>query len=125
MNKVGLGSRVINFLVDTAIIFIITYIVNSIWVFYALYYHVFYLQFSYIFLLVQFVYYFFFELIFSRTPGKWLSYSRVVNKTGGRPSFLQILLRSLTRLLPIDCFFIPFVENTLHDYISKTEVVEV
>ncbi|MEP7320040.1 MAG: RDD family protein [Panacibacter sp.] len=125
MNKVGLGSRVINFLVDTAIIFIITYIVNSVWVFYALYYHVFYLQFSYIFLLVQFVYYFFFELIFSRTPGKWLSYSRVVNKTGGRPAFLQILLRSLTRLLPIDCFFIPFVENTLHDYISKTEVAEV
>lgn len=125
MNKVGIGSRVINFLVDTAIIFIITYIANSGWVFYAMYYHVYYLQFPYIFAMVQFVFYLFFELLFSRTPGKWLTYTKVVNAKGGKPSFLQILLRSFIRVIPIDCFFIPFLDKPLHDYLSKTEVVEV
>jgi uncharacterized RDD family membrane protein YckC len=65
-----------------------------------------------------------FESIFSRTPGKWLSLSKVVNKNGKKATFLQIVLRSLARLTIIDCFFIPFLDKTLHDFISKTEVVE-
>jgi len=125
MNKVGIGSRVLNFLVDTILIFIITYFVNSVWVFYALYYHVYYLQFPYIFIMVQFVYYFFFELLFSRSPGKWLTYCKVVNSKKGKPSFLQFLVRSLIRIIPIDCFFIPFLDKPLHDYLSKTDVVEI
>ncbi|HXL54878.1 MAG TPA: RDD family protein, partial [Chitinophagaceae bacterium] len=63
--------------------------------------------------------------LFSRTPGKWLSLSKVVNKKGKKTSFLQILLRSIVRLTIIDCFFIPFLDKPLHDYVSKTEVVEV
>ena len=125
MNKVGIGTRTLNFLVDSAIIFVIAYIVNTGWVFYAQYYHVYYVQFPYIFMMVQFVYYLFFELLFARTPGKWLTYSKVVNAKGGKPSFIQFLVRSFIRIFPIDCFFIPFLDKTLHDYLSKTEVVEV
>ena len=71
------------------------------------------------------VYYLFFETLFKRTPGKWLSFSKVVNNNGGKPAFWQILVRSVIRLTIIDCFFIPFLDKTLHDYLSKTEVVEV
>jgi uncharacterized RDD family membrane protein YckC len=50
-----------------------------------------------------------------------------VNKTGGKPSFPQIILRSLVRLLLlIDWLPFPFLkEKALHDYLSGTEVVEI
>jgi hypothetical protein len=57
--------------------------------------------------------------------GKLASYSKVVNNAGKRPNILQILIRSLIRLTIIDMFFIPFLDKTLHDYCSKTNVVEV
>ena len=124
MNKVGIGTRVLNFLIDTTIIFVISYIVNHAWVFYATFYHVYYLSFPYSFFGVMFVYYLFFEGIFARSPGKWLSVSKVVNNRGGKPSFFQAIIRSLARLTVIDCFFIPFLDKTLHDYLSRTNVVE-
>ncbi len=71
---------------------------------------------------------FFFEAIWKRTPGKWLALTKVVNKTGGKPSFFQILTRSVVRVLGviiIDSVFISFMGKTLHDFVSKTEVVEV
>jgi len=125
MNTVGIGTRVLNFLTDTAIIFLVTYIANHAWAFYATWYHIFYLGFPYTFGMIIFVYYLFFESIFARTPGKWFTITKVVNKKGGKPSFLQVFIRSLTRLTVIDCFFIPFLDKTLHDYLSSTEVVEV
>ena len=79
------------------------------------------MQFSWI---TIFIYYTFFEAIFKRSPSKWLTISKVVNKQGGKPAFWQILIRSLIRLTIIDCFFIPFLDKPLHDYLSKTEVVE-
>jgi hypothetical protein len=33
-------------------------------------------------------------------------------------------LRSASRLVLIDMFFIPFLDKTLHDFFSNTEVVE-
>jgi len=78
-----------------------------------------------IFAAVLFVYYFIFELIWARTPGKWLSYSKVVDKKGLKPGFGKIFLRNLARLTIIDCFFYPFLNKTLHDFVSSTEVVEV
>jgi uncharacterized RDD family membrane protein YckC len=73
---------------------------------------------------VMFVYYTLFEAAFKRSPAKWITFSRVVSRNSGKPSFWQIVLRSLVRLTIIDCFFIPFLDKPLHDYLSKTEVVE-
>ncbi len=124
MNKVGIGTRVLNFLVDTFFIFLLSYAAYKGWTFYAFYYGIIYFPFYYFFFGVLFLYYLVFESIFERTPGKWLTFSKVVNKKGGKSSFIQIFLRSIVRLTIIDCFFIPFLEKTLHDYVSKTEVVE-
>lgn len=125
MKKVGIGTRVANFLVDTLLIFGLSYLVSMVWAFYSQYYGLYYLPFYIIFYAVLFIYYLLFELIFKRTPGKWLTMTKVVNRQGMKASFIQIFLRSLLRLTIIDCFFYPFFENTLHDHLSKTEVVEV
>ncbi len=125
MKKTGIGTRVLNFLIDTALIFILAYIVNSVWVFYAVFYHIFYLSFGFCFMLVLLVYYLFFEGIFARSPGKWFTMSKVVNSNGGKSSFFQAIIRSLVRITVIDCFFIPFLDKPLHDYLSKTDVIEV
>ncbi|MBS1729554.1 MAG: RDD family protein [Bacteroidetes bacterium] len=124
MRKVGIGTRVMNFLVDTTIIFIITYIVYKIWNFNVFYYHIPYYPFYYFMALILFLYYLVFESINGRTVGKLLTISRVANAAGGKPSFFQILIRSLIRITVIDCFFIPFLNMPLHDFLSKTYVVD-
>jgi len=125
MNQVGIGTRVINFLTDTAIISLIAFILNKVWVFYVVYWNYSYINPLWIFAAVLFIYYFIFESIWARTPGKWLSYTKVVDKKGLKPNFGKIFLRSIVRLTVIDCFFIPFLNPTLHDFVSKPEVVEV
>jgi uncharacterized RDD family membrane protein YckC len=124
MRKTGLGTRVTNFIVDTLIVFGITYGINRWWDFYVMYWQYPFIPLYDFFFGLIFIYYTVFEGIFKRTPGKWLSISKVVNKHGGRPAFWQIIVRSLIRLTIIDCFFIPFIDKPLHDYLSKTEVVE-
>jgi uncharacterized RDD family membrane protein YckC len=125
MIKVGIGTRVLNFLVDTFLLFWLAYAAYKVGYFYAFYYKAYYFPFYYYFFAMQFLYYFVFESMFLRTPGKWLTLSRVVTNGGKKPSLGQIFIRSLFRVLPIDCFFLPFLEKTLHDAVSKTEVVEV
>ena len=124
MKKVGIGTRVLNCLIDTTIIFLLSYFASEGWKFYVFYWHYTYISFPWFFSSILFLYYLLFESLFSRTPGKWLSISKVVNAKGAKPNFFQIVLRSLVRLTVIDAFFLPFLDKTLHDYVSKTEVVE-
>ncbi|MBV9963689.1 MAG: RDD family protein [Parafilimonas sp.] len=124
MNKAGFGTRVLNFIIDTLLIFGIAYIVNNLWDVQVMYWHYPFIPFYGIFWIIMFVYYMFFEMIFKRSPAKWLTFSKVVNKDGKRPAFWQIMVRSLIRLTIIDCFFIPFLDKPLHDYLSKTDVVQ-
>ncbi len=131
MNKVGIGTRVLNFLVDTLVIFLISYIISKINEYYAEQFKLrnahfkYYFNFGYLFFVVLFFYYFLAELFFKRTIGKLISFTKVVSHSNTKPNVLQILIRSLVRLIIIDMFFIPFLDKTLHDYLSKTEVVEI
>lgn len=125
MKQVGIGTRVINFLTDTGIIFLVSFILNKAWLFYVVYWNYPYINPLWIFSGFLVLYYFTFEVLWARTPGKWLSYTKVVDKKGLKPNFVKIFLRSIVRLTVIDCFFIPFLNKTLHDFVSKTEVVEV
>jgi uncharacterized RDD family membrane protein YckC len=124
MNEVGIGSRVINFTVDTILIALIAYGLykwNNFYVYY--WQHKFY-PFYLFFYPMVFVYYTIFEAIAGRSPGKWLSITRVRNLRGEPPAFYQVLLRSLLRLTFIDMFFIIIFDRPLHDQLSKTRVVE-
>lgn len=125
MKVVGTGTRVLNFLIDTLLIFIIGYVFAKWYNFHVMYWHYTPLPPYSFFFISLFVYYFIFEAIWKRTPGKWLSISKVVNKAGKQPSILQVLVRSIVRLTVIDLFFIPFLDGrTLHDYLSNTYVIE-
>lgn len=125
MNKAGFGIRVINFIIDTLLIFAISYGVNNFWDIQVSYWHYPFIPFYTIFWITIFVYYTFFESIFKRSPAKWISFSKVVSNNGKKAAFWQIIIRSLVRLTIIDCFFIPFLDKPLHDYLSKTDVVAV
>ncbi len=128
MKNVGIGTRVLIFLVDFSIICLITAGIKRGWDFYVFYYHLFFMPVFYFLAIIGFVYYLFFEAIWKRTPGKWLTLTKVVSKAGGKPSFFQIFTRSAVRVLGviiIDSVFISFLDKTLHDYVSQTEVVEV
>jgi uncharacterized RDD family membrane protein YckC len=87
------------------------------------------LNFGWFFFGSLFIYYFIFELLFAKTPAKWLTACKVVAAKSTahqsqKASVGQILIRSLARLIIIDPFFIPFLGTTLHDYLSGTMVVE-
>lgn len=129
MKSVGIGTRIINFLVDTTIIFFISYIILKINQHYAQQYKIrgfefkYYFNFGYLFFTVLFFYYFLSELLFKKTIGKLVSFTKVVSNKG-KPNILQVLIRSLVRLTIIDMFFFPLFDKTLHDYLSKTNVVE-
>lgn len=70
-------------------------------------------------------YYLLFEAVFQSTPGKCLTNTIVVNDSGERPSFTQILGRTFSRLIPFDAF--TFFGNSArgwHDSLPNTYVVE-
>ena len=129
MNKVGDGTRVLHFLIDTLLFWILAVLLYKWWNFHVLYWGYMHLNFGWFFFGSQFIYYFIFELLFAKTPAKWLTASRVVSAKSEpgkfiKPSLGQICIRSLSRLIIIDPFFIPFLGTTLHDYLSGTMVVE-
>ena len=128
MRVVGTGTRVLNFLVDIFFILAIAFGMHRGWTFYVFYYGIVFIPLYYFIAGVTFLYYLIFEAIWKRTPGKWISLSKVVTTQDTKPSFFQILARSAIRVVAfivIDSIFLSFINKTLHDYLSKTEVVEV
>ncbi|MES2005175.1 MAG: RDD family protein [Bacteroidota bacterium] len=125
MRVVGEGTRALNFFIDTLIIFAIAYFSFGGWNWYVMYWGYPQYNFGWFFFGILFVYYFLFEAIFGRTPGKWFTYSKVVNPQGKKAGIAAIFIRTLARLTLIDLFFIPFLGKPLHDYLSKTIVIEV
>lgn len=76
-------------------------------------------------IIVYYLYYFIFELIFNKTPAKWISNTKVKMQDNSKPKILSIAIRTLTRLIFIE--FMTFYGSYplgLHDRISKTMVVD-
>jgi uncharacterized RDD family membrane protein YckC len=72
-------------------------------------------------------YHVFFETLWQRTPGKWITKTKVVCEDGTKPRFPRILGRTLCRWIPFDVFSFLFSPNPLgwHDRISHTLVVPI
>jgi uncharacterized RDD family membrane protein YckC len=68
-------------------------------------------------------YYFVLEYCFGRTPGKWITKTKIISANGDRPSFAAVLFRSLLRLLPFDGVSFLLGQVGLHDTLTKTTVV--
>jgi uncharacterized RDD family membrane protein YckC len=67
-------------------------------------------------------FYLFFEGVFNATPGKMLTRTRVVSVDGGKPSFGQVVGRTVVRFVPFEAF--SFLGSSgWHDRWTKTRVV--
>lgn len=84
------------------------------------------LSFAILFLFYFIAYYFLFEISWSRTIGKLITGTMVVNLYGRMPTITQIIVRSITRLIPIDPFtFFGNRSTGWHDSFSGTRVIKV
>lgn len=78
---------------------------------------------SYLLIITYYLYYFLFELFMGQTIGKMVTKTKVIyTKDGGNPKFINILLRTLLRLIPFDFLSFLFSSKGIHDLFSKTEV---
>ncbi len=125
MKTVGVGTRTVNFLIDTVVVALIAYLAYKVNSFYAFHYRTPFFQYSWFFAATIVVYYTVAEGFTGRSLGKKFSYTVVVTASGRKPGFLRVLARSLLRLTVIDLFFIPFFERPLHDIATGTYVVEI
>lgn len=75
---------------------------------------------------VGFCYYTFFEALFQRTPGKFVTRTKVVMPDGSKPAIGTIALRSLCRFIPLEHFtFFGDRSRGIHDSLPETYVVDV
>ncbi len=64
-----------------------------------------------------------FEYFLGKTPGKFITRTKVVTKNGERPSLLNTLGRTLCRFIPFEPFSFLGSEVGWHDSITGTRVV--
>lgn len=76
-------------------------------------------------LVILFFYYAFTEMYFSRTFAKYFTKTIVVRIDGSKPNIKNFMIRTVSRLNPIDPFsFLGKTERGLHDTLSATYVVK-
>jgi len=76
-------------------------------------------------IIFYYVYYFVMESTLGQTIGKIFTKSKVVDvKNKGRPKFIQIFIRTLSRLIPVDFVSYLFNKQGIHDYFSKTKLIK-
>lgn len=75
------------------------------------------------YLVLLFGYYFVFEYFLGKTPGKFLTKTKVVDMNGEWPGGKRLLIRTLCRFIPFDNFSFLFGTVGWHDSLSGTMVV--
>ena len=76
--------------------------------------------------LVMLIYYITFETLTGRTIGKYITNTKVVLYDGSKPTINEVLVRSLSRMIPFEHFsFLGDDGKGWHDSISKTYVVDI
>ncbi|MGK7391089.1 MAG: RDD family protein [Candidatus Cyclobacteriaceae bacterium M2_1C_046] len=125
-------QRIINVIVDMIVIFILWFILSLITIITGL--EQFYIDkageqipiISMIIILPTFwAYYIFSEYIFQRTLGKMLTKSKVVTLNGDKPTFKQILIRTLSRNIPFEYLSYLITVKGIHDKLSNTRVIKI
>ena len=70
-------------------------------------------------------YYISFEGFLGRTPGKWITGTRVVSADGRAPTLKQIIARTASRFVPFEMFSIFSSQGLWHDRWAGVTVVRV
>ena len=110
--------RLYNFLIDSAVFFVVVIIFSILLKDYVAQEHL-----KYIMIPMYYLYYFIMEWTTGQTIGKMITKSKVVtSKTDEKPTLSSILIRTLCRLIPVDFFTYLFIPMGIHDRVSKTEL---
>ena len=64
------------------------------------------------------------ENMFQKTLGKVITKTKVVNLDGGKPNFVDITIRTFSRLIPFDGISYLYSISGFHDKLSKTIVIK-
>ncbi len=117
MNSIDKAIRLTNYLIDLAMILIVWFLIALIF------------RNSYVgeevLYLLMFFYYLLLESILGQTIGKIVTKTSVVKKDGRRANFLNILIRTVLRFIPIDAFSYLFgTERGFHDVLSSTKLIK-
>lgn len=115
-----LSKRILNFLIDSLVFFGITYL--CIW---ASSSRIDPLQVRYLFIAFYFIYYLGLEFAFGKTVGKFITKTKVVSsKDLMKPSFIQIFIRTISRIIPF--YFISYLMTGkgMHDHFSNTVLIK-
>ena len=82
---------------------------------------------KYAFIGFNFIYYLVFEALLNKTPAKYITRTIVNGEDNISTSFFQVLIRSLSRYIPLEPLFIFFREDkkSLHDVLSKTQLIKI
>lgn len=119
--------RLLNFMIDTLVWLILFLSVAYVFDLYFVRFNSYIINYTYsIFLgiVIYMGYYSLLEYNFHRTLGKFLTRTKVVNVNGGAITFSTILIRTVSRLIPIDIFYYLFSKTGLHDRLSNTLVIK-
>lgn len=133
------GKRLVNFIIDFIACFIITIATGSLgnWLYdtygfnglaignlASIEEHPF--RFNLLQFFISIIYYGLFESLTMRSPGKFLTGTKVVMRNGAKPDETAIFIRTLIRRIPFEfvTFFGPYAIGW-HDMFSKTLVVDV
>ncbi|RTY76133.1 RDD family protein [Flavobacterium sp. GSP27] len=75
-------------------------------------------------LVILFFYYGLSEMYFSRTFGKYFTKTVVIKHDGSKPNMKSIIVRTVSRLIPLEPFSFLTAERGWHDTLSVTYVVK-
>ena len=77
------------------------------------------------FFVLYFGYHFLFEYFCSRTLGKFITKTKVVDLNGDKPNTKTLFIRNICRLIPFDNVSFLFGDTGWHDGISETQVISI
>ena len=127
-DSIKTSTRFINFLIDMLAISIIAIIVIIILKNYLPSFKGYSVQNNrLITFILYFLYYFIFELLASTTIGKLITKTKVVDiKSLNKPSVIKILVRTLSRFIPLEglSIFLNDKKQIWHDQISRTTIIK-
>ena len=73
---------------------------------------------------IYYLYYLVCEFMFGQTIGKWLTRTKVVGSDERPPSFWNVLVRTLLRMLPFDFISYLVYSQGIHDKFSRTKLIK-
>jgi len=114
------GKRFLNLLIDIGVIIFLIVVFNKIIFHHSIF--SFFGLFKILDLAVIFAYFYGLENSVGQTVGKMITKTKVVNLEGGKPTTQQMLVRTFSRVIPLEPVLL-IGGKWLHDSLSQTRVV--